>query len=104
MALMGALGSLGQYLTIRAYRIAEATAVDPVDYVRLLIATGFGFVLFGELPDIWTLVGALIIISSTLYITRREARLGQYRHQGRGHAGGPPQPVAAAPDKVRAGD
>lgn len=77
MAALGALGSLGQYLTIRSYRIAEATAVDPVDYGRLLLATGFGFALFGELPDVWTLVGALIIVGSTLYITRREARLGR---------------------------
>lgn len=104
MALMGALGSLGQYLTIRGYRIAEATAVDPVDYVRLLIATGFGFVLFGELPDIWTVVGALIIISSTLYITRREARLGRTVTEGVATSAAPPQPVAASPDRVRAGD
>jgi drug/metabolite transporter (DMT)-like permease len=75
MAVMGALGSLGQYLSIRAYRIAEATAVDPVDYARLLLATGFGFAVFGELPDAWTLLGALIIVGSTLYITRREARI-----------------------------
>ena len=77
MVLLGALGSLGQYQSIRAYRIAEATAVDPVDYARLLIATGFGLSLFGELPDLWTVAGALIIIASTLYITRREARLGR---------------------------
>jgi drug/metabolite transporter (DMT)-like permease len=77
MILLGALGSLGQYLSIRAYRIAEATAVDPVDYARLLLATGLGLALFGELPDRWTLLGALIIIGSTLYITRREARLGR---------------------------
>ena len=84
--------------------VAEATAVDPVDYVRLLIATGFGFVLFGELPDIWTLVGALIIISSTLYITRREARLGRTVTKGVADTGGAAAAVAASPDRVRAGD
>jgi drug/metabolite transporter (DMT)-like permease len=82
MAVLGGLGSLGQYLTIRAYRIAEATAVDPVDYARLLLATAFGFALFGELPDSWTLLGALIIVGSTLYITRREARLGRTVTEG----------------------
>jgi drug/metabolite transporter (DMT)-like permease len=82
MMLLGALGSLGQYLSIRSYRVAEATAVEPVDYARLLLATAFGLFLFGELPDAWTLVGALIIISSTLYITRREARLGRSVTEG----------------------
>jgi drug/metabolite transporter (DMT)-like permease len=80
--LLGALGSFGQYLSIRAYRVAEATAVEPVDYARLLVATGFGFALFGELPDRWTLLGAAIIIASTLYITRREARLGRSVTEG----------------------
>jgi drug/metabolite transporter (DMT)-like permease len=103
MAAMGGLGSLGQYFTIRGYRIAEATAVDPVDYARLLIATGFGFVLFGELPDVWTLLGALIIISSTLYITRREARLGRPVTKGVATPAAPPQAVAAAPDRVHDG-
>lgn len=97
MALMGGLGSLGQYFTIRAYRVAEATAVDPVDYVRLMIAGGFGFALFGELPDVWTLVGAVIIISSTLYITRREARLGRPVTKGVATPAAPAQQAAGKP-------
>ncbi|MBM3536299.1 MAG: DMT family transporter [Alphaproteobacteria bacterium] len=72
---IGAVGSLGQYFTIRAFRIAEATAVDPFDYTRLLFATIFGFLFFNEVPDIFTLVGAAIIVGSTFYIARREARL-----------------------------
>ena len=95
---IGALGSLGQYLTIRSYRIAEATAVDPVDYARLLIATFFGFLLFRELPDIWTVVGALIIIASTLYITRREARLRRTVTEG---VATPVAAGQATPDSVR---
>jgi drug/metabolite transporter (DMT)-like permease len=103
LSAIGALGSLGQYFTIRSYRIAEATAVDPVDYTRLLIATAFGFLLFRELPDVWTLVGALIIIASTLYITRREARLGRTVTKGVATPAAPSQPLAAsdAPDRVR---
>ena len=93
MMLLGGLGSLGQYLTIRAYRVAEATAVDPVDYARLLLATGFGFALFAELPDRWTALGAAIIIGSTLYITRREARLGRQVTEGVATAAAPSAPV-----------
>lgn len=97
MMLLGALGSLGQYLSIRAYRVAEATAVDPVDYARLLLATAFGFSLFAELPDRWTLIGALIIIASTLYITRREARLGKKVTQGVATPAAPAPPDTTKP-------
>lgn len=74
---IGAGGSLGQYFSIRSYRIAEATAVDPVDYSRLLFATVIGLLVFSELPDLWTFAGAAVIVASTLYIARREARLGR---------------------------
>ncbi len=98
LAAIGALGSLGQYFTIRSYRIAEATAVDPVDYARLLLAAAFGFLLFREVPDRWSLMGALIIIASTLYITRREARLRRTVTEG---VATPAAAGAAAPDSVR---
>lgn len=75
LVFIGAAGSLGQYFTIRAFRIADATAVDPFDYVRLLYATLFGFLFFAEIPDAYTLVGAAIIIASTYYIARRQDRL-----------------------------
>ncbi|MBI3507076.1 MAG: DMT family transporter [Proteobacteria bacterium] len=73
---LGVLGALGQYTIMRAYRIAEATAVDPVDYGRMVMAAVFGLFVFGELPDIYTVAGALIITASTLYIARRGAVLG----------------------------
>jgi drug/metabolite transporter (DMT)-like permease len=72
---IGAVGALGQYFTIRAFRIAEATVVDPFDYTRLLFATLFGFMFFSEVPDVYTLIGAVIIVGSTFYIARREAQL-----------------------------
>ena len=73
LVFIGVAGALGQYLTIRAFRIAEATAVDPFDYARLLYAALFGFLLFAELPDAFTLIGAAIIVGSTWYIARRGA-------------------------------
>lgn len=73
LALIGALGATAQYMVIRAYRIGEATAVAPFDYVRLLLAGAVGWVVFAEEPDIWTAVGSALIIGSTLYIARREA-------------------------------
>ncbi len=74
---VGVIGTIGQYFIIRAYRLVEATQIEPIDYIKLLIATAIGFVGFGEWPDVWVFVGAGIIIASTLYITRREARLAR---------------------------
>jgi drug/metabolite transporter (DMT)-like permease len=71
---IGAAGTLGQFLIIRAYAVAEATAVAPFDYARLLFAGLIGFAVFDEVPDAWTLTGAAVIVASTLYIARREAR------------------------------
>jgi drug/metabolite transporter (DMT)-like permease len=73
--MMGMLGSFGQYCILRAYRLVEATQIEPIDYVRLVFATAIGFFFFAELPDRFTFVGAAIIVASTLYIARREAKL-----------------------------
>ena len=73
LALMGLIGVGAQAAVIRAYRVgAEATFVAPFDYARLLVAAVLGWWLFAELPDGWTLAGAAVIVSSTLYIARRE--------------------------------
>jgi drug/metabolite transporter (DMT)-like permease len=74
---IGALGAAGQYFMIRGYRIGETTALLPFDYTRLLFAGAIGYLVFAELPDIWTVSGALIVVAATLYIGIREARLGK---------------------------
>ncbi len=74
---IGALGAAGQYFMIRGYRIGETTALLPFDYTRLLFAGAIGYLVFAELPDIWTVSGALIVVAATLYIGVREARLGK---------------------------
>ena len=75
LIVMGVLGAAAQFLIIRAYKVGEATFVAPFDYSKLLIAGAIGFFVFAEVPDLWTLAGAAIIVASTLYIARREAKL-----------------------------
>jgi drug/metabolite transporter (DMT)-like permease len=75
VASLGVMGAFGQYFAMRAYRVADATAVEPVDYGRLILAAFFGVFVFGEAIDAYTVLGAAIIVASTLYITRREAKL-----------------------------
>jgi drug/metabolite transporter (DMT)-like permease len=72
-------GPLAMVLWINAIRRADASLIAPISYVRLIFATAFGLVLFNELPDLWLGLGAALIVGSTLYITRREARLARER-------------------------
>ena len=77
LALVGALGAVGQFCQVRAFAAGELMAVAPIDYSRLIFAGIMGFLLFAELPDRYTLVGAAMIVGSTLYIACRETHLSR---------------------------
>ena len=72
MALLGFLGGVGHFALIKAFQAAPVATVTPFGYTILLWVTLFGFVLFDDLPDAWTIVGALVIVASGLYIFHRE--------------------------------
>lgn len=72
MSIVGCFGALGHYLFILANRTAPASTIAPFVYVQLLSMTALGYLVFGDLPDIWTLVGAAIIIASGVYLIYRE--------------------------------
>jgi drug/metabolite transporter (DMT)-like permease len=72
---IGVLGGLSQLCLIRAFRLAPAAVVSPFSYTGLIWATIFGFVMFLELPDVWTLAGAALIVGSGLYVFHRERTL-----------------------------
>jgi drug/metabolite transporter (DMT)-like permease len=68
---IGGLMSLMQWCFIQAYKVGEAAAIAPMEYFRLLYAVVIGIVFFAEVPTLWTLGGAGIIIASTLYTLHR---------------------------------
>ena len=70
--LMGVVASGGQWLVILAHQLAPASLLAPFFYCQLISATALGFLVFGNLPDGWTLAGAGIIIASGLYTAHRE--------------------------------
>jgi drug/metabolite transporter (DMT)-like permease len=74
LGLVASLAGMGQFCTIRGYAIAEASAVVPFGYARLIFAPVMGLLFWGEIPDAWSAAGAGIIIASTLFIALREAR------------------------------
>jgi drug/metabolite transporter (DMT)-like permease len=77
LGLVGAFGAAGQFCLVRAFAAGELMAIAPIDYTRLIFAGIIGFLFFAELPDTYTLIGAAIIIGSTLYIAYREAQLSR---------------------------
>jgi drug/metabolite transporter (DMT)-like permease len=77
--LIGLLGLIGQSAFTFAFSVGESSAVAPFDYLRLIFAGIFGYVFFSELPDVWSLTGAAIIMASTFTIMRNEARLNRER-------------------------
>jgi drug/metabolite transporter (DMT)-like permease len=72
---LGLLGGLGHYLVIRAFQLGHAAVVAPLGYVELIGSALLGYMIFGHFPDLWTWVGAGVIILSGVYIAWRERRL-----------------------------
>lgn len=71
---LGLLGAAAQFCLIRAYALAEAAVIAPFGYVGLLFASVWGVALFDEVPDGWTVLGALAIVAAGLYVWHRETR------------------------------
>ncbi len=74
LALLGAGGSAILFCLLKAYRATDVSALAPFKYVELVLSGLFGFIIFQEFPTTSTLLGAAIIIPSTLYITIFETR------------------------------
>jgi drug/metabolite transporter (DMT)-like permease len=78
---LGVLASGGQWAVVLAHRIAPASLLAPFFYSQLLWVSVLGFLVFGNLPDIWTIVGAAIIAASGLYTAHRERVRRQERRR-----------------------
>jgi drug/metabolite transporter (DMT)-like permease len=71
---LGLLGGAGHYLIIRAFQLGPAAVIAPLGYVELVGTAVLGYVIFANFPDLWTWLGAFVIIGSGLYIALRERR------------------------------
>lgn len=70
---IGVLTTIGMIGFVRGFHAGEASIVGPMEYTRIIYAALLGYFLFAEVPDIWTGVGALVIVASAVYIARRDA-------------------------------
>jgi drug/metabolite transporter (DMT)-like permease len=69
---IGVASTAGQWIVVLAFRYADASVLAPFSYTQLLWVSILGFLIFGEVPDIWTVTGAVFIVASGLYTAHRE--------------------------------
>ena len=77
VAAAGLLGTGGHMLWTRALKLGDVSALTPISFMQLPLVAVFGFVLFGEALDRWTVLGAVIIFAANAYIAHREAQLSR---------------------------
>lgn len=77
MAAMGAIGGVSQLLMINAYKVATASTLAPFQYIQIIFAAFWGYLIFGDFPDNWVIAGGTIVIASGLYVMHREATLAK---------------------------
>ncbi len=90
---MGATGGFGHFLVMTAHRSATAATLAPYSYIQLVWTIISGYLVFADVPSIWTLLGAGVVIASGLYLLHRERVV-----HGRARV------AAAAPDRAAIGD
>jgi len=77
MVTMGLAGAGGHFLLVKAFHSAEASMLAPFTYSQVVAAIIWGFVVFGDVPSIWTTCGATLIVGSGIYVWYRETRQRQ---------------------------
>ncbi|MEM6388058.1 MAG: DMT family transporter [Pseudomonadota bacterium] len=72
LGLVAVVAAVAEICVIKALELAMAVIVAPMQYTLILWGTFYGFVVFGQFPDVWTWVGAAVIVVTGLYTLRRE--------------------------------
>ena len=71
---MGLAGGIGHFLLIQAHRLAQASVLAPFIYTQIIWMILIGFIVFSDVPDMWTLIGAAIVVASGLFVFARERK------------------------------
>ena len=72
MAAVGVFGSFGHVLLILAHQRAPASTLMPFIYTQLIWMVLIGYFVFGDVPDVYTLIGSAVVIASGLYLLYQE--------------------------------
>jgi drug/metabolite transporter (DMT)-like permease len=74
LGLAAVFGTVGHFMLTEAHRRAPASLLAPFVYTQIIPMIVIGFLVFGDIPDGWTLAGGLVVIASGLYVLYRERR------------------------------
>ena len=72
LSLIGLFGGVANLWLSQSYKFSEVSLVTPLKYLALVFAIFFGYLIWDEVPTIKTLLGALLVVVSSLIIFRRE--------------------------------
>jgi drug/metabolite transporter (DMT)-like permease len=78
---IGLIGGLAQLAMTQAFRLSPVALIAPFDYGALVFALSFGYMIWGDVPDGYIVVGSLIVIASGLYILHRETTLARLQRE-----------------------
>jgi len=82
LVVIGTCATIGHLVLIKAYRLAAASVIAPYAYVNIVFATIIGYLVYGDFPDHWTLVGTAVVVGSGIYVFYREAQLARAARGG----------------------
>ena len=71
---MAFLGIFGQWMITHGWTLGDATALAPLDYLRIFYSAVLGYLAFGEIPAFWSFAGMALIVASSLYLVLNESR------------------------------
>jgi drug/metabolite transporter (DMT)-like permease len=74
LTVIGFLGIAGQTMVTHGLSQGDATVLAPLDYSRIVYSAALGYLLFGELPGVWSFAGMALIVASSLYLVLTEKR------------------------------
>ncbi|RWN26444.1 DMT family transporter [Mesorhizobium sp.] len=75
LALVGLLGGVGTLMLAQAYRMATPSIVVPFEYTGMIWGVALSFFIWGDIPDLWTWIGSLVVIGSGLYMLHRAMKV-----------------------------
>ncbi|MHA1536561.1 MAG: DMT family transporter [Alphaproteobacteria bacterium] len=80
---LGGVATAGHQCLTRSFTVAEASAVMPFDFTRLIFAALIGYFFFDQIPDLWSGIGAGVIVAASVYVAHREAVAARSAHAAR---------------------
>lgn len=98
IVLLGVLATIGHLCSTRVFGLVDTSVAMAFDFGRLPFVALFAWLTFGETPDIWTWVGAAVIVSATVYIAHREAQIARAQRRAAVAAESNVAPVRRHPD------